>query len=260
MSYFISSTGTKLRSHVGNAYRAPSLYERFGGGFFSNPVNGQLVFTPFGDPYLKPDRYNSVDGGFDQYLCRDRIRISATQFYTRVVTVTAFDSGSIIRPATDPYGRTSGYINGSGGLSRGLELTAESHPTSSTTIAGSYTYTRANTDKDITVPSVWRVLGVSRHTVTAVATQQIGKRMVVTFDLSSNSGMFGSFTTAGRPRAFRYPGFTKTDVSTSYSIRRGDRSTAKINARIENVFNKAYYDLGWLAPGPVFVTGLSLTF
>ena len=95
MSYFANTLGTKFRVHAGNAYRAPGLFERFGGGFFTNPGTGELVFTPYGDPFLSPDRYNSVDGGVDQYLWKDRARISATYFYTRVVTITAFDLGTI---------------------------------------------------------------------------------------------------------------------------------------------------------------------
>jgi outer membrane cobalamin receptor len=33
-AYLFRQTGTKLRAHVGTGYRAPSLYERFGSGFF----------------------------------------------------------------------------------------------------------------------------------------------------------------------------------------------------------------------------------
>src|SRR5262249_35831070 len=127
-AYLMPATNTKIRAHFGNAYRAPSLFERFGGGFSNNPVNGDTVFTPFGDPRLSPDRYNSVDGGVDQYLFRNRVRFGLTYFYTRVVSITAFDSSGVVRPATDPFGRTSGYINGSGGISRGVEFAAEARP------------------------------------------------------------------------------------------------------------------------------------
>jgi iron complex outermembrane receptor protein len=110
ISYFANTSGTKLRAHAGNAYRAPSLFERFRGGFFNDFVTGQPVFSAYGDPFLSPDRYNSIDGGLDQYLWGDRVRISATYFYTRGVTITALDLGTTIQFATDPYGRTSGYI------------------------------------------------------------------------------------------------------------------------------------------------------
>ncbi len=260
MSYFSSASGTKLRAHAGNAYRAPGLYERFGGGFFTDTATGELVFTPYGNPLLSPDRYNSVDGGLDQYLWRDRVRVSATYFYTRVATITAFDLGTVIQAATDPYGRSFGYINGSGGLSRGVEISAESRPNGSLTVRGSYTYARVHTDRDITVPGFWRVLGVPRHLISLVATQRIGRRAAIAMDLVGNSEIFGTFSAAGRARAFRYPGFTKADVSASFVLKRSDQGELKIHTRVENIFNRTYYDLGWLAPRTAFAAGLRFQF
>ncbi len=120
-AYLIAASNTKLRAHFGNAYRAPSLYERFGGGFSSNPVNGETVFTAYGDPRLSPDRYNSLDGGVDQYVFTNRVRLSATWFYTRVVSITAFDSSGVIRPATDPYGRARGGVGRGGASTQDVE-------------------------------------------------------------------------------------------------------------------------------------------
>jgi iron complex outermembrane receptor protein len=260
ISYFANSSGTKIRAHAGNAYRAPSLFERFGGGFFNDFFTGQLVFSPYGDPFLSPDRYNSVDGGIDQYLWRDRLRISSTYFYTRVVTITAFDLGTTIHAATDPYGRTSGYINGSGGLSRGVELAWELRPASSFSLNGSYTYTRANLDRDITVPGFWRVLGVPRHAFTLVATKEIRSRGTIAMDLSSTSETYGNFTAAGRPRAYRFPSFIKSDVSGSYDLWKTDTGTLRLTSRVENLLNRTVYDLGWLEPGATFVAGMLFQF
>src|SRR5205807_5098672 len=61
IAYFIRSTNTKLRAHVGNGFRAPSLFERFGAGRFA-----QLGFMRFGDPTLKAEQSISIDAGFDQ--------------------------------------------------------------------------------------------------------------------------------------------------------------------------------------------------
>jgi iron complex outermembrane receptor protein len=260
ISYFLTTSGTKLRAHAGNAYRAPGLFERFGGGFFTSPATGELVFTPYGDPFLSPDRYNSVDGGIDQYIWHDLARISATYFYTRVVTITAFDLGTTVRPATDPYGRSSGYINGSGGLSRGLELAWEVRPASSFSLNGSYSYTRANLDRDITIPGFWRVLGAPRHAFTLVATKRIGTRATVAMDLTSISETYGNFTAAGRARAYRYPSFTKADISAAYDVWKTDSGTLRLNTRMENILNRKYYDLGWLAPGMTFVAGTAFQF
>src|SRR5205807_2567742 len=51
VAYLFRSTGTKLRAHVGNGYREPSLFERFG-TFFS----GFFGFSALGDPRLAPER------------------------------------------------------------------------------------------------------------------------------------------------------------------------------------------------------------
>ena len=93
-AYFVQSSATKLRVHGGNAFRAPALYERFGGGFSTDPITGRLLFTAFGDPRLEPDRYQTIDGGADQYLFNAAFRwkvifitiagLNVLFFYTRI--------------------------------------------------------------------------------------------------------------------------------------------------------------------------------
>ena len=106
VAYYVARTGTKFRAHVGNSFRAASLYERFGGGFGNATSSFGVVFTPYGDPNLAPDRYNSVDGGIDQYFFKDRLRVSATPFYTRIVQMINW---TYTLPFPDPYGRYYGY-------------------------------------------------------------------------------------------------------------------------------------------------------
>src|SRR5213075_1591565 len=90
VAYFLPSSGTKLRAHVGNGYRVPSLYERFGASFFGGS------FSPYGDPLLRPERLISCDAGIEQYLLGSRIHARATYFYTRLQESIFFDfSGGI---------------------------------------------------------------------------------------------------------------------------------------------------------------------
>jgi iron complex outermembrane receptor protein len=258
ISYFMQSTGTKLRVHGGNAYRAPGLYERFGALFSTNPTTGVITLTPIGDPYLGQDRYNSIDGGIDQYFLNNRVRISGTYFYSRMVTLTAYDSvNSVIRIGQDAWGRTQGYINGSGGISRGLELGAETRPTSTTTVSGSYTYTRANTDRDLQARGFFRTFHTPRHTFNMVAIQRIGNRVNLAVDFGGTSEIFNPFIGA---KPFAFDGFTKTDVSASYQIRPTDAGGVKVYTRIENVFNRNIYDQGNRLPKATIVSGLSYQF
>jgi iron complex outermembrane receptor protein len=260
VSYLIARSNTKLRVHAGNSYRAPSLYERFGGGFSANPITGVLSFSPYGDPRLSPDRYNSVDAGVDQYLWQNRIRLSATQFYTRVVAVTAFDSSGAVNTATDPYGRSSGYINGSGGISRGVELGAEVRPTRRLTITGAYTYTNADLDRDLTVQGFWKVFQVPGHVMSVVATQRWARRLDTTLELFHGSMYYNSFYAAGRSRAFQFPGFTKADFVAGYRVWQNEARYVRFHGKVENLLNERYYQNGWLAPRATFVTGLSYGF
>ena len=256
VAYLLNRTGTKLRGHFGNAYRAPALYERFGAGFSNSPVTGLTVFTPYGDPRLSPDRYNSLDGGVDQYFWTNRVRLSATYFYTRVVSITAFDSSGVVQVGTDPYGRSSGYINGSGGISRGAELSVEARPIKTLSLSGSYTYVNENTDRDLSVAGFFKILQVPAHTASLVATKYWGRRLDTTFYLSRYGGYYTSFFAGTRSRAFQFPGFTKASLVASYKVWEGERSAVRLYVKGDNVFNQRYYQNGWLAAQGTFLIGL----
>lgn len=260
VAYLIPRTNTKLRGHFGNAYRAPSLYERFGAGFSNNPVTGVTVFTPYGDPRLLPDRYNSVDGGIDQYLFNNRVRASATYFYTRVVSITAFDSSGVVQPSTDPYGRSSGYINGSGGIARGAELSVETRPLKTLSLTGSYTYLRENTDRDISVADFWKILQVPAHTMSFLATKYWGSRLDTTFYLTHYSTYYSSFFAVTRSRAFEFPAFTKGSLIGSYRLWQSEKSALRIYAKGDNIFNQRYYQNGWLAAGATVIAGMGFSY
>ena len=166
----------------------------------------------------------------------------------------------MIRPATDPFGRSGGYINGSGGISRGVELGVEARPTRSLTLNGSYTYTNAVNDRDIQVAGFWRALTVPKHTATLVATQRIGRRADVTVDLYRASSHYISFFAVNRSRPFVLPGYTKADIVGGYRIWSRDSATLKGYVKIENFFNKPYYENGWRSARAWAIAGLSYSF
>ena len=259
-AYLVARSSTKLRGHFGNAYRAPSLYERFGGGFSSNPATGAVGFTAYGDPRLAPDRYNSIDGGIDQYLFGNRAKISATYFYTRVIHLTAFDFSGIVNSKTDPFGRAYGYINGSGGISRGAELAIETRPMRSLTINGSYTYVNENTDKDLSVPGFYKLFSLQPHTVTLVATKQWGRKFDTTVDMFHGSSYYVPYFAVSRTRVYSFPGFTKTGMTANYRLWQAERRSVRAYARVDNLFNQTYYDAGWLQSKATFALGLGYSF
>jgi vitamin B12 transporter len=249
-AYVIRSTNTKLRAHVGNGYRAPSLFERFGASFFFGD------FTPLGDPRLKPERSIAVDGGVDQTFMRGKARVSATYFYTRLQNIIDFGS----TPPNDPFGRPfGGYLNIGGGLARGVELSAELTPAPSTSFFASYTYTNAdqrapNAAGYLTIP------GVSDHLFTLVATQRFGRRIDVTFDLSSVSDYSPSFPSPSFDTLYIFDGYVKADLVAAYTLPIGDRLSLRFYGKVENVFDRAYTESGFRAPGAYFIAGSAFRF
>jgi vitamin B12 transporter len=256
-AYLFSRSNTKVRGHVGNAYRAPGLYERFGVSFYNNPlVADQVILSPFGDPNLAPDRFNSVDGGIDQYLFHDRIRVSATFFYTRIAQLISY---VYALPQPDPYGRISGYMDTSGGISRGAEVSVEARPMSTLSVTASYTYTNADTDTDSTVPGYYQVFDLPRHKASLVAIQQWNRRLDTTFDLHSYSSYLDPFV--GYGSAYLFSGYTKADLVGSYQFWQREHQVARVYCKIDNLFNKLYYDGGgYREPGLTALAGVRYSF
>jgi vitamin B12 transporter len=250
VAYLIRKTNTKLRAHVGNGYRAASLFERFGAGFFGGD------FTPFGDPRLKPERSIAVDGGVDQTFLRGKARVSATYFYTRLQNI--IDFGSL--PPGDPFGRPfGGYLNLGGGLARGVELSAEISPAPSTSIFVSYT----NTNADQRAPNAagrLAVPGVSNHLFTLVATQRVGRRIDVTFDLSAVSDYSPSFPSPSFDTLYVFDGYVKADLVAAYTLPIDDRLSLRLYGKVENVFDRSYTESGFRAPGAFFIGGAAFRF
>lgn len=249
VSYFFSRTGTKVRGHVGNGYRAPSLFERFGSVFSAGR------FAPFGDPRLRPDRSVAFDAGMDQSLAGGRVRTSATYFYTRLQEVIVFGSSADVNPATDPLGRSGGYFNTGGGLARGAELSVTAQPTRTTDLAVSYTYTNSDQRRQ-PVTGFIRTLGVSDHLFTIFANQRIRRRFDVTFDLFAASEYGVNFG-----RLYIFDGPVKADLGVSYTLPSGDgRRSLRFYGKVDNVFDRENFEGGYRTPGATFIGGMTFRF
>jgi outer membrane receptor protein involved in Fe transport len=183
--------------------------------------------------------------------------VSATYFYTRLQNIINF--GSL--PPNDPFGRPfGGYLNLGGGLARGVELSAEISPTRSTGLFASYTYTNAkqrspNAAGDLTIP------GTSDHLFTLVATQRVGRRVDVTFDLSAVSDYSLSLPTPSFDTLFYvFDGYVKADLVAAYTLPIDERLSLRLYGKVENMFNRAYTESGFRAPGAYFIGGAAFRF
>ena len=257
IAYLFRSTGTKLRGHIGNGYRAPSLFERFGTSFFAG------FFSPLGDPRLRPERSIAFDAGIDQSLAENRLRLSATYFYTRLQEVVGFDFSGIINPLTDPFGRFFGFLNTGGGLSRGVELSATVSPNRMLDAFFSYTFT--NSDQrtpQIGGSGVLKSLVIPDHQFTAVVTHRIGRRFLINFDLTATNDylapVFDSITFASR--IYRFRGLVKADVGASYEFLLSDRRRLRLFGYLDNLFDRENFESGFQTPGRTARGGASFSF
>lgn len=251
VAYLFRSTGTKLRGHVGNGYRKPSLYERF--GTFFSPFFG---FSAFGDPRLAPERSVAFDAGIDQTLASNHVRLSATYFYTRLQEVIGFGD----TPA-DPFGRFGGYVNTGGGLSRGAELSGEFAPARWLDLFASYTFVNSDQRRPV-VAGVLRAFATPEHQFTLVANARLGARVAVNFDLVASSDylapIFDNQTFTNR--AYRFDGIRKGDLTASYTLPLSDARRLRLFGKIENVFDRVYYENGFRTPGINARAGAALHF
>ncbi len=252
IAYFLKSTSTKARAHAGNSFRLPSLYERFGTNLFDG------VEYVYGDPRLSPERAVSIDFGFDQYLFHEHLKLSSTYFYShlqQIVGFLDFPPGYV-----DPYGRTAGYYNTGGGISRGVEVSGDFRPARNTTIFASYTYTNAKdlfsqyyTGTNVDPLQSPRILP---HMFSIVATQQFGRRFDVAMDLSAGSDYLYPLN----GYAYRFAGPRQLGLSAGYSVRVSDRTSARFYVRVSNALDQNFYEDGFRTPRRWAVGGIHLSF
>ena len=252
VAYFFRSTGTKLRAHVGNGFRAPSLFERFGEGTF-----GSAGTVRFGDPTLRAEQSISVDGGFDQRLASDRVSIGATYFYTRLQRTVAFTGFAV-----DPLGlgRFSGYVNRPGGLARGVELSLDTALFKGMSLRGGYTFT--NSDRSVTGLGLQPEYVIPKHLV-AVLWSQRYRRFLFSVEVNHTGSYLAPVFENNFPfrmAELNFDGYTKADVFGNYEHRLSEDVVLTLFGGIENLFDQRYYENGFLAPGAVGRGGIKVRF
>ncbi|HKO60484.1 MAG TPA: TonB-dependent receptor [Pyrinomonadaceae bacterium] len=251
IAYFIRSTGTKLRAHVGNGFRAPALFERFGAGTFA-----QAGFTRFGDPTLRAEQSISVDGGFDQRVANDRARFGATYFYTHLQRVIAFNSFFVVDPLG--AGRFSGYENRPGGFARGVETYFEAAPWRGADWRASYTFT--NSDRFVRGSGLQREYVIPKH-LFGLNVNQRYRSFVVSFDLNHTGSHLAPIFENDFPfrtAELTFPGYTKADLFASYERRISERVTLTFFGGADNLFDVTYFENGFRSPGIVARAGLRI--
>ena len=249
VAYFIRSTNTKLRAHVGNGFRAPSLFERFGEGTISG------MFVRFGDPTVRAEQSISADGGFDQRLSNDRVAFGATYFYTRLQRVVDFAFADPL--GVRPFG---GYFNRPGGISRGVETYAQATPWRGADVRASYTYT--NSDRFAPATGFACEFVIPAHLFSFNLNQRY-RAWVVNFDLNHTGSYIAPVFENDLPfrqANLRFDGYTKADLFAAYERVLTERVTIIFFGGADNIFDVEYYENGFRAPGAVGRGGVNLRF
>jgi vitamin B12 transporter len=252
IAYFIQSTNTKLRGHVGNGFRSAALFERFGTGTFPN-----VGFVRFGDPTLRAEQSLSFDVGVDQRLNHDRVLASLTYFYTRLQRAIAFTSFVV-----DPLGagRFNGYINRPGGLARGVETSVEVTPYRGTSVRGSYTYT--NSDRFVPGRGLQPEFVIPANQFGLNFSQRY-RAINFSFEINRTGAYIAPVFESNPPfrqAELKFDGYTRADLFGSYERRLNERIGLTIFAGADNIFDRTYYENGFRAAGIAARGGFFLRF
>jgi len=242
-------TATKLRAHAGNAYRAPTMFERAGISF------GSRGYSVFGDPGIEPERSVSIDAGVDQTLSRGRALLSATWFHTRLSRVIAFQS---LDRAADPLGRSSGYRSGDGRTARGVELITRLQPHRTLQLSMAYTFIDAPPPVG-SRDGLPRASAISAHQFSGLISQTLGP-LQLSFEVEAAGDHYVTlFDPVSGSRAYRFAGVRKGDVAGSYRLPSA-RAGFRMFATVENVFDRRYFVQGFRTAGRTARGGLAVTF
>jgi iron complex outermembrane receptor protein len=239
---------TTLRAHVGNGYRSPSAFERFGSSFLAG------TYTLFGDPRLGPDRSVSIDAGLNRLFLMERVTLGGTLFSTKLSQVIVFDSTGGIDPQTDPFGRTGGYRNTGGSSARGVELTLGTHPWRSLDVTGGYAFTDA-TETGVNATGSRRVFGISKHLFTLAATERVGP---VTLALSFLD--YSDYAVSLSGRAFIFGGPRRADLVVHYLSPRVRGTRVDLYVRGDNLIDAQWFENGFRVPGRTANAGVTFRF
>jgi iron complex outermembrane receptor protein len=255
VAYFMGDTGTKLRAHIGNGYRAPSLFERYGASF------GPFGYSAYGDPRLGPERSIAFDAGWDQEMAGNRLRTSATFFYTHLKKMIIFDFSGAIDPATDPFGRLGGYRRVDGGKVRGFELNVTAAPYGGLNLGAAYTYTDA-APPESGFEGLPQAYGIPEHQFSLVATQRFTPNLYVNLDMTFSDSYFAPVfdPVTFASRHYRLDGIAKVDLGVSYTVAVSRRGGLRFFAKVDNLLNQRYFENGFRTPGRLGVAGVAFQF
>jgi vitamin B12 transporter len=113
---------TTLKASAGTGIKEPTFFESYGVSFFAR-----------GNPDLRPEKSTTFDGGIEQRLAGNRLRLEAIAFHHDY-------RDQINYQVVDPVTFQGTFVNVGQTRAQGLELTAEAAPRASVRLFGQYTF------------------------------------------------------------------------------------------------------------------------
>ena len=138
-----------------------------------------------------------------------------------------------------------------------MELSGSVSPRTSTKIQAAYTYVNSDSRTPTNGTTYHSILDLSTDVFTLTATQWIGTRTDITFDLAAHSDYVN--TLPGSTTRFKFNGPVKPDLSIRHRLASfGDDHKLEIYGKIENMFGQRAYEDGFVGPRAWFTTGVKI--
>lgn len=225
LAYLYEETGTKVRGSYGTGFRAPSLYQ---------------LYSPYGDPNLKPEESKGFDAGIDQELFEAKVALSATYFQNR------------IDDAIDWNWNTWKYYNVGKVESKGWETSVSLRPVVWLSFEAHYTYTEAKDETPGGTNEGNYLRYRPRHTGGASVNVQPLERLNLNLE-----ALYTGKRYENADNTIEMPAYTLVNLAASYEA----AEWLQIFGRIDNLTDKSYQSVyGWGEPGIGFYGGMKVAY
>lgn len=227
-AYFFQSTGTKLKATLGTGFKAPSLF--------------YLYDPSYGNPDLNPEKSIGLDAGIEQYFWKEKISTGVNYFYYKFTDMFGFDSNF----------KT---INIKKAVTQGIEFFFKADFSDDVNLKANYTYTNAK-DKSENTPDYNEKL---------VRRPEHKAGIFISYSLNEFANTNIELIYTGRREDLDFSTFPSSRIKmadyvlVNFAAHYDLFSFLRLNARIENLFNKQYEEIyGYGTPGLSFYGGVSI--
>lgn len=247
--------GLALKSSMGNAFRAPTLYDLYA----ADTVSGAKLITS--DFNLKPEKARAWDLGTEINL-KNGVNIRAAYFHTKISDMIYSKETPYSGPYTASIPVTVNILsqktNAAEGLTKGIELSGDMPITRWLRASASYTHTDARITKDETGTGLLgKMLVFVPKNMASLGLEAKYHQWSANW-LSRYSGLTYSNATNNDTQKNVYMGVSKywvSDLKVSYQITKNFKSSLLVN----NVFDEKYYEY-YLMPGRNLALQVSASF